>query len=129
MIDAAPEDEELLAQEGVLGDEGGSTAHEIGECIGHHSRFGGFRCAGQALPERASKGSPELGTTAEQARQHHGTPYRVAVAKMPHTPVARSECSAAARHVKRALDSNGYPKRPTHAFATWCAITNVAVAA
>jgi len=35
------------------------------------------------------------------------------VAKTPHTPVARSECSAAARHVKRALDSNGYPKRPT----------------
>ncbi len=53
-LDAAPEDEELLAQEGVLGDEGGTAAHEIGEGVGHHGRFGGFRRAGQALPERAS---------------------------------------------------------------------------
>lgn len=49
-----------MAQEGVLGHEGGTTAHEVG----------GFRRGEEVLPERTGKGAAEPGTTAEQARQH-----------------------------------------------------------
>ncbi len=87
--DAAPEDEELLAQESVLGDEGVPTAHEVGERAHRDGRFGGFRRGGQALPERANQGLSALGTLAEQASQHQGAPHRRAVAKPPHRPVAR----------------------------------------
>ena len=61
-LDAAPEDDELMAQEGLLRGEGRSAAREVGE---------------QALPERASKGSSETSTTAEQTRQHRSVPQRV----------------------------------------------------
>jgi hypothetical protein len=60
--DAAPQDEELLAQEGVLGDEGGPAAREVGD----HAR------RDRVLRERASQGSPELGTPTEEASQHPG---------------------------------------------------------
>jgi hypothetical protein len=71
-LDAAPQDEELLAQEGVLGDEGGPPAHEVGEGAHRDALVGGLRRGDQALPQRASQGSPELGTTAEPVRQHRG---------------------------------------------------------
>ena len=69
-LDAAPQDAELVAEEGVLGDEGGPTAHEVGERARHNTLFGGSRRGEQALPERANKGAAELSTAAEQARQH-----------------------------------------------------------
>ena len=67
---AAPQDEELLARAGVLGDEGGATAREVGERARHNILFGGFRRGEPALPERADKGLAEPGTTVEHARQH-----------------------------------------------------------
>src|SRR3954447_21787175 len=69
-LEAAPEDEELLTQEGMLGDEGGPTAREVGDRARRDAPFGGRRRSDQALLERAGEGSSELGTTAEQTRQH-----------------------------------------------------------
>src|SRR4051794_27717301 len=71
-LDAAPQDDDLLAQERVLGDEGGPTAHEVGECARHGGLLGGLRRRDQSLPKRVGQGTSELGTTAEQARQHQG---------------------------------------------------------
>jgi len=67
---AAPQDAELVAEEGVLGHEGGPTVHEVGERARHNTLFGGFRRGVQAWPARANKGAAELSTAAEQARQH-----------------------------------------------------------
>ena len=64
-LDAAPEGEELLAQEGILGDEGGAAAHKIGEHARHDGLVGGLRRGAPATPERASKGSPQMGTLVE----------------------------------------------------------------
>ncbi len=80
-LDAAPKDQELLAQEGILGDKGGPTAHAVGERARHDGRSGWFRRCSQALPERASKGSPEMGILAEQASQQRGDPHRVRMTK------------------------------------------------
>jgi len=70
-LDAAA-DCELLAREGILGDEGGRATHEVGERSRHDGLLGGFGRGEQALPERASKRSPALGTLAEQANPHRG---------------------------------------------------------
>jgi len=75
-LGAAPQDEELLAQQRVLGDEGGPTAHEVGEGTNHDALFGGLRRDGQAVLEGASNGSPELGTATEQANEHRGSSSR-----------------------------------------------------
>jgi len=69
-LDAAPEDEERLAQEGVLRDERGPTAHEVGEGARRDALRGGLRRGAQAVPERAGQGSSEIGAMADQARQH-----------------------------------------------------------
>jgi len=86
-LDAAPQYEELAAQEGILGEEGGPTAHEVGERARRNRRFGGSRRGEQALPKRAGEGSSELGTTAEEASQHREAPHRVQAAQDRHTPV------------------------------------------
>ena len=72
-LDGALENDELLAQEGMLGDEGGATAHEVSEGTRHDTVLGGLRCSAQAVPERAGKGASEMGAMAEHARQHAGS--------------------------------------------------------
>lgn len=67
-LDATLQDEALLAQEGALGDAGGSAAREVGERARSNRGFGGLRRGERALPECAGKGSPALGTTPGQAR-------------------------------------------------------------
>ena len=62
----------MLAREGILGDEGGRATHEVGERSRHDGLLSGFGRGEQALPERASKRSPALGTLAEQANPHRG---------------------------------------------------------
>src|SRR5262245_34048333 len=56
----------------MLGDQRGAAAHEVGERTLRNRLIGGLRRADQALPERVSKGSPKIGTAAEQAREHPG---------------------------------------------------------
>ena len=69
-LDAPPEDEEPLAQQGLLGDQLGPAAHEIGDGAHHDALPGGLRRGEQALPERADKGLSEKGAMAEQALEH-----------------------------------------------------------
>ncbi len=113
--DAAPQDEVLLAQEGVLGDEGGPTAHEVCDRAHHDALFGALRRGDQALLERVGEGASALGIAAEQARQQGGSSSRTGDDRATPTGTALPACSAATRHVKVTLDANGYSKRPTQA--------------
>ena len=112
-LGAAPEDEELLTQESILGDEGGPIAHEVGEGAGYHALCGRLRRRAQAVPER--------GQGIDRTGRNDGTGASASGASSANTDgdratprgVARPSVSLPRVRSKWVLHSNGYSKRPT----------------
>jgi hypothetical protein len=73
-LDAAPQDEELLAQEGILGDELGLTARQIGQGVHEQDPAGGPGGRGQVLTEGVQEVTTETTGMRVDSGQHGGAP-------------------------------------------------------
>ena len=75
-LHAAAEDEELLAQQGVLGDQLGRAAGEIGQRPGEDCRCGRLRGSHEAATQRMEDGVTGAGDAVQEASEHGWLPIK-----------------------------------------------------
>ena len=106
-LDAAPEDDKLLAQEGVLGDKRGPTA-TLGSA--------GFVAVSRRCRSVRARDRPRWAPSQSRRVSMGGSSSGTGGDSAPAMAGALSEYRAALYQVKALLDSNGYSKRPTQRY-------------
>jgi hypothetical protein len=71
-LDTAPQDEKLLPQQGILGDQLGPAPLQIGQRPGERDRGGGSRGSQHPLAEARQDGTAGVAHAAQEAGEHGG---------------------------------------------------------